>query len=98
MAFGFEETTDRASAPPAYPAFATTAFDGFAVIDVETTGLSPHGDRVIEIAVVQVDPMGAETGRWETLLNPGRDLGPQRLHGIRASDVLGAPSFSDVAS
>ncbi|QEO10897.1 DNA polymerase III subunit epsilon [Protaetiibacter larvae] len=75
----------------------TTAFDGFAVIDVETTGLSARGDRVIELAVVHVDPMGVETGRWETLLNPGRDLGPQRIHGIRAADVLGAPGFADIA-
>jgi len=98
MAFGFEDTTDRSNAPPAYPAFATTGFDGFAVIDVETTGLSPQTDRVIEIAVVHVDPMGAATARWETLLNPGRDLGPQRVHGIRAADVLGAPGFADVAA
>ena len=98
MAFGYEETTDRASAPPAYPAFPTTGFDGFAVVDVETTGLSPRTDRVIELAVVHVDPNGVVTGRWDTLLNPGRDLGAQRIHGIRAADVLGAPSFSDVAA
>ncbi len=98
MAFGYEETADRASVPPAYPAFPTTGFDGFAVIDVETTGLSPRSDRVIELAVVHVDPSGVVTGRWDTLLNPGRDLGAQRVHGIRAADVLGAPSFSDVAS
>jgi len=98
MAFGFEETTDRASVPPAYPAFATTAFDGFAVIDVETTGLNPRSDRVIEVAVVHVDALGVVTGRWDTLVNPGRDLGAQRVHGIRAADVLGAPSFPDVAA
>lgn len=98
MAFGFDDIPDRSSTPPAYPAFATTGFDGFAVIDLETTGLSPHTDRVIEIAVVHVDPMGVVTDRWETLLNPGRDLGPQRVHGIRAADVLGAPGFQDVAA
>lgn len=98
MAFGFEQGIDRSSVPPAYPAFSTTAYDGFAVVDIETTGLSPQRDRVIEIAVVHVDPMGTECGRWETLLNPGRDLGPQRIHGIRAADVLGAPAFADVAA
>jgi DNA polymerase III subunit epsilon len=72
---------------------------GFAVVDVETTGFSPRlGDRVVEIAIVHLDAAGAVTGRWETLLNPDRDLGPQHVHGIRAADVLDAPRFVDVAS
>lgn len=71
--------------------------DGFVVVDVETTGLSPRADRVIELGIVHLDHDGVETGRWETLLNPGRDLGPQRIHGIRALDVIDAPSFADVA-
>jgi hypothetical protein len=51
---------------------------GFAVIDLETTGLFPGGhDRIVELAVVHIDDQGLITGQWETLLNPGRDLGPQ---------------------
>ncbi|MBN9140060.1 MAG: DNA polymerase III subunit epsilon [Micrococcales bacterium] len=70
---------------------------GFAVIDLETTGLFPGGhDRIVELAVVHVDDHGLITGRWETLLNPGRDLGPQQIHGIRAADILDAPSFAEV--
>lgn len=69
----------------------------FAVVDFETTGLSPARDRVVELAVVHLDGAGEVTGRWETLLNPGRDLGPQRIHGIRAADVLGAPTFEAIA-
>jgi DNA polymerase-3 subunit epsilon len=57
---------------------------GFAVVDVETTGLFPGSHRVAEIAIVHVDPEGNVTDRWETLINPQRDLGPQRIHGIRA--------------
>ncbi|GAA1216725.1 exonuclease domain-containing protein [Rhodoglobus aureus] len=72
---------------------------GFAVIDFETTGLFAGGhDRVIEIAVVHVDADGAVEGRWETLVNPERDLGPQRIHQIRASDVVDAPTFSQIAA
>ena len=71
---------------------------GFAVIDFETTGLFPGGhDRVVEIAVVHVDAGGAVTGQWDTLVNPGRDLGPQHIHRIRSADVLNAPSFADIA-
>lgn len=72
---------------------------GFAVIDFETTGIFPSmHDRVIELAVVHVDENGGVEGRWETLVNPGRDLGPQRIHRIRAADVLEAPTFAQIAA
>ena len=70
----------------------------YAVIDTETTGLSPgHRHRVIEIAVVLLDAHGRVEGEWVTLLNPQRDLGPQHIHGILTADVLAAPDFADVA-
>jgi DNA polymerase-3 subunit epsilon len=71
---------------------------GYAVVDVETTGLNAGGgDRIVEIAIVHVSLDGTVTGRWETLVNPGRDLGPQRIHHIRAVDVLDAPTFAEIA-
>jgi len=69
----------------------------YAVIDVETTGLAPRQNRVIEVAVVDVSADGAVERSWSTLLNPERDLGPQDVHGISASDVLFAPTFADIA-
>ena len=70
----------------------------FAVVDFETTGILPsYHHRVVEIGVTHVDDDGTITGRWETLVNPERDLGPQRIHGIRAADVRDAPKFSDIA-
>jgi DNA polymerase-3 subunit epsilon len=70
---------------------------GFAVVDVETTGLYPSVDRVIEIAVVRVDSSGRLLDEWATLLDPGRDVGPTSIHGITARDVRGAPRFADIA-
>ncbi|SDZ16044.1 exonuclease domain-containing protein [Herbiconiux ginsengi] len=71
---------------------------GFATIDFETTGLFPgKHDRAIEVAVVHSDPDGTITGRWDTLLNPGRDLGRQDIHRISAAEILRAPTFSDIA-
>ncbi|GAB3165087.1 hypothetical protein GCM10027059_22250 [Myceligenerans halotolerans] len=71
---------------------------GYAVVDVETTGLVPElHDRVVEIAVVQVAPDGVVEETWSTLVNPGRDLGRQDIHGIKAADVRHAPAFADVA-
>ena len=72
--------------------------DRIAVIDLETTGLSPwRHDRVVEIAIVLMSPDGQVHAEYETLVNPNRDLGPSRIHQISASDVLRAPSFADVA-
>jgi DNA polymerase III epsilon subunit family exonuclease len=67
----------------------------FAVIDVETTGLRPRHDRVIEIAVVRCASDGQPISEWSTLVDPGRDPGPTRVHGIAASDLIGAPTFTD---
>ena len=71
---------------------------GYAVIDFETTGLfAKSSHRVIEVAVVHVDEQGRITGRWDTLINPGRDLGRQDIHRIRAADVMQAPTFEQIA-
>jgi DNA polymerase-3 subunit epsilon len=70
---------------------------GFAVVDTETTGILPSWHhRIAEIAVVHVDRDGTITDQWSTLVNPGRDLGPQEIHGIRAADVRRAPRFGDI--
>lgn len=71
---------------------------GFATIDFETTGFIPEKhDRAIEVAVVHSDPDGTITGRWETLINPGRDVGRTDIHRISAREVLRAPIFDDIA-
>jgi len=72
--------------------------NGYAVIDFETTGLSPtYGHRIIEIALVHVSPSGAIEQSFETLVNPGRDLGPVHIHQIRGRDVADAPTFAEIA-
>jgi DNA polymerase III epsilon subunit-like protein len=71
---------------------------GFAVVDLETTGLYHRTDRVVEAAVVHVSAEGQVIKEFVTLINPGRDVGPTRIHGIRAADVLRAPVFADAAA
>ena len=71
---------------------------GYAVLDFETTGFSPkHGDRIIEIGAVYMDPELRIDGGLESLVNPQRDVGPTRVHGITAKDVFDAPTFDQVA-
>ena len=69
----------------------------FCVLDVETTGFSPRlGDRVVEIATVRMRGDGTVLAEWSTLIDPGRDIGAGHVHGVTATDVVGAPSFADV--
>ena len=69
-----------------------------AVIDVETTGLNPYRhDRVVEIAVVVIEPDGTVVREFCSLINPERDIGPTSIHGLSANDVTSAPRFSEIA-
>ena len=71
----------------------------YAVIDIETTGLSPaHHHRILEIALVLVDDDGNLVYEWETLLKPQRDVGATEIHGLSAADVYSAPTFGEVAA
>lgn len=70
---------------------------GFAALDLETTGLSPGRDRVVEIAVIQLDRDLSLCSEFATLINPGRDIGATHIHRITARDVVGAPRFEQVA-
>jgi DNA polymerase III subunit epsilon len=78
-------------------ATADVPIGGFAALDLETTGLSPRTDRVVEVAVVCLDVKGTVVSEFSTLVNPQRDVGPTRIHGLRARDVAAAPCFADVA-
>ena len=70
----------------------------YAVIDFETTGLSPRRDRIVEVAVARVDASGRVEDEFATLINPdGRDVGPTFIHGIANSQVKDAPTFAEVA-
>jgi len=74
------------------------AKDLIAVIDLETTGLSPwRHDRIVEVGIVIVSPDGTIEAEYDTLVNPQRDMGPSSIHQISAVDVLRAPTFEDIA-
>ena len=73
------------------------AADRIAVVDVETTGLY-NQDRIVEIGIVTPDREGAVVDEFETLVNPGRDVGPTWLHQITGSMLIDAPTFDQVAS
>ena len=70
-----------------------------AVVDVETTGLDPKVDRVIEIAVIHMQG-GQVTDTFATLVDPEQELPEEviRITGIRPEQLTSAPRFSRVAA
>jgi DNA polymerase III subunit epsilon len=68
----------------------------FAVIDVETTGLSADQHRILELAVVTTDPWGQVLDEWATRINPQGPVGATHVHGITDADIANAPVFADI--
>lgn len=68
----------------------------FCVVDVETTGLAPRDDRIVELAVVRVSPGREPEVVLDSLVNPLRPVGATWVHGITDDDVAGAPTFSEL--
>ncbi len=67
------------------------------VCDLETTGLNPITDRIIEIGLVRVR-QGEIAGKYHTMVNPGMELPLKikRLTGIDGGALAGAPPITDV--
>ncbi len=71
--------------------------DSYVCIDLETTGLDPKRDKIIEIGAVRVarDKIIEE---WETFVNPGQKL-PGRiveLTGIHDEELIGAKPIAEL--
>ncbi|WP_406831685.1 exonuclease domain-containing protein [Pedococcus sp. KACC 23699] len=67
------------------------------MLDVETTGLSPRSDRVIEVGVVLLDGNGQREHEWTSRINPQGPVGATHIHGITDADVAHAPTFEQLA-
>jgi len=67
------------------------------VFDLETTGINVEKDRIVQIAMIKVDPKGSRT-TFETLVNPEQPIPPEAsaVHGIKDADVRDKPTFSQI--
>lgn len=65
--------------------------------DLETTGLDPKSDAIIEIAMVRFDENGT-LEEFSSLVNPGISISEEveNITGISNSDVANAPGFGDI--
>ena len=69
-----------------------------AILDIEATGISPRADRLVELAIVRLDPDGTEQARtW--LVNPMIPIPVETtaIHGITDEVVKTCPPFAQVA-
>jgi len=90
------ETSDSASVPPAEGP--RDVLPRFAVVDLETSGLSTRWHRILQVAVVTVDG-GEVVDEWSSLVRlrwPLQRVGPVHVHGISRGRLRGAPRQPDV--
>jgi DNA polymerase-3 subunit epsilon len=80
--------------PPPWPAGYP---EGYAVVDVETTGLG-RDDRIVSAAVYQLDARGEVQDHWYSPVNPQRDPGPVWIHGLTGAMLADAPLFPEIAA
>ena len=73
------------------------ALDNYVVVDLETTGLDPQWDSIIEVAAIRVEN-GIEICRYQSLVNPSFDIDSfiTELTGITNEMLSDAPSLLDV--
>ncbi len=71
--------------------------DFYVSVDLETTGLYPKQDKIIEIGAVKVKD-GEVTERFSTFVNPGQRLEERivELTGIRDEQLRTAPDIAEV--
>lgn len=70
------------------------------VLDTETTGLDPAtGDRVIEIAAIEIVNLIPTGQSFHVLLDPEREVPEEstKVHGFTTEMLRGKPKFADIA-
>ena len=70
----------------------------FCVVDVETTGLSPRSNNIIEIGLVRISSLKI-VDKFQSLINPGRNIPYyiSNITGITNDEVFNSPFFEDIA-
>ena len=79
---------------------APSHLDHLVAFDLETTGLSPRSDRILEIGAVRYDESMHPIDELQVVVDPQMPipLAIQRLVGLSDDDVLGGPAPAEAAS
>lgn len=69
-----------------------------AIFDLEATGLNITKERIVQIAILKINPDGSEE-KFESLINPEIEISEEvtKIHGIKNEDVINAPTFAQIA-
>jgi DNA polymerase-3 subunit epsilon len=89
-----QSPTPPASEAPTIPAERRTLLS----IDVETTGLVPWKDHIVQIAIITLYA-NDDFHEWSSLVNPGVHIPSNvvKIHGIDDEIVRAAPSFMKIS-
>jgi DNA polymerase-3 subunit epsilon len=68
----------------------------YAIVDIETTGGNASHSRITEIAIIIHDGIKV-IDRWETLVNPEKEIAYFALTGITNEMVSDAPIFDTIS-
>ena len=76
----------------------STSVRTYIALDLETTGLNPEKDAILEVGAVKYRD-GAAVEIFESLVNPARPIPYEitLITGIRNEDVIGKPTFDRIA-
>ena len=71
--------------------------DSYVCVDLETTGLDPKRDKIIEIGAVRVE-RGEMIEEWKSFVNPGQRLSERivELTGIHDEELAGAKPIGEI--
>lgn len=74
-----------------------TLVESYIILDIETTGLSPINNDILEIAAIKIRN-GKIIDKFDTLINPGVTIPPfiSNLTGINNQMVCSAPYIDNV--
>ncbi len=75
------------------------AFENFTAVDVETTGLAPYRDRIIQVSAIRFRD-GEPVEKFSTFVNPKRHIPEEatEVNGITDEMVQDSPTFPEIVS
>jgi DNA polymerase III subunit epsilon len=88
----------ESSEAPNQPSAGGAGLPRFAVVDIETSGLSLRRHRILQVAIVTVEG-GQVVDEWSSLVKlrwPWQRVGPSAMHGISRRSLRSAPRRVDV--